>query len=166
MNLSNQQLEQKFERAVKLLCDHLPVGQERKKPLLMHCFRVGIYLYENDYSEDVVVAGLLHDMIEWTDCPEKEIRDEFGQKVFDIVLANTKNRDIKDVDQRRKDYVDRCVEVGDDALIVKAADVIDSYKYYQATENQIETERSVVIAKLIVEKGLTDKIIKELEQIE
>jgi len=163
MNIGNQQLQIKFERAMKLLCEHVSISGEREKPQLMHSLRVGMYLFDNDYSEDVVIGGLLHDMLEWTDCAEDTIREEFGQKVLDIVRANTKNRNIEDVDERRKDYVDRCVEVGEEALIVKAADALDSYKYYVAIQRQKEIDRSVAIAKLIIEKELKDKIVKELE---
>lgn len=64
MNLGNKELELTFERAVKLLTLHMPVGEDRKKPILMHAIRVGLYLYEHDYSPDVVIAGLLHDILE------------------------------------------------------------------------------------------------------
>ncbi|MFH1405439.1 MAG: HD domain-containing protein [Patescibacteria group bacterium] len=165
MNLGNQQLQIKFEKAIKMLCDHIPISGEREKPQLMHSLRVGMYLFNNDYADDVVIGGLLHDVIEWTDCPEKTIQEEFGQKVLKIIKANTKNREIKDVVERRKEYVDRCAEVGDEALIVKAADAIDSYKYYQAIQRQKEIDRSIAIAKLIIKKGLKDKIVGELKEV-
>jgi (p)ppGpp synthase/HD superfamily hydrolase len=165
MNLANQQLQIQFERAMKVLCEHVSVSTEKRKPQLMHCLRVGIYLFENDYSEDVVIGGLLHDMLEWTNCSEGVIREEFGQRVLDIVRANTKNRDIKDQKKRQEDYVDRCAQVGDEALIVKAADALDSYQYYVAIKRQKEIDRSVAIAKLIIEKGLKDKIVNELKKI-
>ena len=51
MNLGNNDLELKFEKAVKLLCESMPVGEARKKPLLMHVLRVAMYLYDRDYSD-------------------------------------------------------------------------------------------------------------------
>ena len=154
MNLANQQLQIKFERGVKLLADHLVIGEERQKPQLMHSLRVGMYLFQNDYPEDVVLGGLLHDLLEWTDCPEETVKDEFGEKVLTIVKANAKNLNIADVVERRKDYVDRCATVGDGALIVKAADALDSYHYYVAIDRQKEIDRSIAIAKLILETSL------------
>jgi len=165
MNIGKNQLELKIEKAVSLLVEYMPVGKERKKPILMHALRVGMYLYDNDYSEDVVLAGFLHDIIEWTDSPKELLGDEFGQHVLDIVLANTKDRSIEDKQERRKDYIERCVQVGQDALIVKAADTIDSYNFYQATENQGEIERSVDIAKLLNKTGVDDQIFSELKNI-
>ena len=165
MNLKNQQLQIKFEKAMKMLCEHVAVCGEREKPQLMHSLRVGLYLFDNDYDDDIVIGGLLHDMLEWTECPEKTIKDKFGQKVFDIVQANTKNLDIENQEKRQEDYVDRCAAVGDEALIVKAADALDSYKYYVAIQRQKEIDRSVAIAKLIIEKGLKDKIVDELKKV-
>ncbi|MFH1315000.1 MAG: HD domain-containing protein [Candidatus Uhrbacteria bacterium] len=165
MNLKNQQLQINFERAMKMLCEHVSISTEREKPQMMHSLRVGMYLFNNDYSDDVVIGGLLHDMLEWTSCSEEMIRDEFGQKVLDIVKANTKNLDIKDQKERQKDYVDRCAQVGDEALIVKASDTLDSYQYYVAIQRQKEIDRSVAIAMLIIKIGLKDKIVDELKKI-
>ena len=60
-------LSLKFESAVRLLVEHFPISdQNSRKPVLFHDIRVGVYLYNNGYSEDVVLAGLLHDALEWS----------------------------------------------------------------------------------------------------
>jgi len=57
-------LNVKFEKGVRLLVEHFPVSDETgRKPVLFHDIRVGVYLYEHGYSEDVVLAGLLHEDI-------------------------------------------------------------------------------------------------------
>jgi hypothetical protein len=96
------------------------------------------------------------------------LKKEFGENVYAIVQANTKNREIEDPVERRREYIDRCIQVGEEALIVKAADTLDSYHFYQAIGNAEEIERSVDIAKMILEKkpeGFTDSIFKELEKL-
>ncbi|MFH1404801.1 MAG: HD domain-containing protein [Patescibacteria group bacterium] len=166
MNLANKQLEIKFEKAVRLLCEHVPFDPDRKKSILMHALRVGMYLSEHNYSDEIVVAGLLHDLLEWTGASEDLIRDECGEHVLEIIKANTKNRDIEDVNERHKDYVNRCSSVGTDALIVKAADTLDSYHFYTAVNNPDEIERSKSIAKLIIEHtDNQDPIFKKLNKI-
>lgn len=153
---------------MKFLCDRFPVGEERRKPLVMHSLRVGVGLYQNDYSDDVVLAGLLHDVVEWTDSSEELVQKEFGKSVFDIVIANTQDDNIGEKTERWQDMVLRCVELGSDALIVKAADVLDSYKFYQAVNNSEELARSVSIARFIIEKlpkGIEDPIFEELKTI-
>ena len=166
MHLGNKELELAFEKAVNLLCQYMPVGEERKKPLLMHSLRVGMYFYGHDYSSDIVMGGLLHDILEWTESPEDMLKKEFGENVHAIVQANTKNRQIDDPIERRREYIDRCIQVGEEALIVKAADTIDSYDFYQAVDNSEEIEGSVDIAKTVLEKkpeGFKDSIFKKLE---
>jgi hypothetical protein len=44
----------KFEDAMRLLVSHFP--KETKKPALFHSMRVGTYLWNNNYSEDIQIA--------------------------------------------------------------------------------------------------------------
>jgi len=159
--------EDKYEPTIEWLHQSITEDIGKNKPLLPHLLRVGRFLHEGDYSEEVVNAGLLHDMIEWTDSPEKLVKERFGKHVYDIVLANTKNREIKDPVKRREDYVNRCAEVGVDALIVKAADTLDSYNYYLEQNNRKELARSKSIAGLLLDKVDTeaDPIFKKLRDI-
>jgi len=58
-------LNLKFEKAVRLLVEYMPPSDtDSRKPILFHDIRVGVYLYENGYSENIVLAGVLHDAIE------------------------------------------------------------------------------------------------------
>jgi len=58
-------LNLKFEKAVRLLVEYMPHSDaDSRKPILFHDIRVGVYLYENGYSENIVLAGVLHDAIE------------------------------------------------------------------------------------------------------
>jgi (p)ppGpp synthase/HD superfamily hydrolase len=67
-------------------------GQVRKGtdiPYITHPFAVGILLLKAGCSEEVVMAGLLHDTLEDTSLTIEEIRSQFGQVVADIVLGCT-----------------------------------------------------------------------------
>ena len=66
----------------------------------MHSLRVGMYLYQHEYSADVVLGGLLHDILEWTEGSENLLKEEFGERVLAIVKANTKDRSIVDPAER------------------------------------------------------------------
>jgi len=159
--------ENKYSKEIKLLSSNIKQDRKSRKPLIPHLLRVGEYLYNNDYSNDIIIAGLLHDLIEWTDNPEKIIKDKYGKHIYDIVLANTKDRTIIDPAQRRIDYVNRCAKIGIDALIVKTADTLDSYKFYKKIKDDKEIERSRDIAKLILKKVKIndDPIFKKLNKI-
>lgn len=123
--------EEKYSKAIQILRDNIDPSKDvaRKKPLFDHVMRVGKYLHELKYSDEIVNAGLLHDVLEWTKYGEDDLRKDFGQKVVDIVKANTKDRSIEDPVLRRKKYIEQCIIVGPDALIVKAADALDSYYF-------------------------------------
>lgn len=135
----NKPLNVELEKAVRLLVKYFPVSDENtRKPVLFHDIRVGVYLYENNYSDDIVLAGLLHDTLEFSDITEQMLRDEFGDNIADLVKANSKNRSITDPDQRIDELIKRCAASGKDALVIKAADIIDSFKYYESVNNQDE----------------------------
>ncbi len=162
-----EKFENKYSEEIKLLSSNIKQDRKSRKPLIPHLLRVGEYLYNNGYSNDIIIAGLLHDLIEWTDNPEKIIKNKYGKHIYDIVLANTKDRTIIDPVQRRIDYINRCAKVGIDALIVKAADTLDSYKFYKKIKDDKEIERSRDIAKLILKKVKIndDPIFKKLNKI-
>jgi (p)ppGpp synthase/HD superfamily hydrolase len=80
-----------FEAAVRLLSQHMPLSDtSSRKPVLFHDIRVGVYLYERNYAQDIVLAGVLHDAIEWSDITKQMLLDEFGERVTKLVLASTK----------------------------------------------------------------------------
>ncbi|MEZ4983586.1 MAG: hypothetical protein R2795_00870 [Saprospiraceae bacterium] len=65
---------------------------------------------ENRQGEEVRVAilcALLHDIIEDTDCSAAEIKELFGDKVREGVMALTKNETLKDKEQKMKDSIDK-----------------------------------------------------------
>lgn len=137
----NPSLDIEFEQAVRMLVEHMPpLEKGSRKPILFHDIRVGTALYRKGYPRDIVLAGLLHDAIEWSDITEDMLRETFGKNILQIVLANSKNRSIENSGERIDDMMRRCVAVGKSALIVKVADTIDSFEHYAKTGNQEEIE--------------------------
>ena len=106
------------------------------KPTLLHSIRVGSWLFLQGSDVHIVIAGLLHDIIEDTDATEQEIFDAFGEEVGDIVKANTKDIKIQDSEERNQELIQRCLDVSEGAAIVKAADIYDNYTYYTQLDDQ------------------------------
>ncbi|MBI4600073.1 HD domain-containing protein [Candidatus Uhrbacteria bacterium] len=158
----------KFEEAVHLLAEHRPVSDEKsRKPAFFHDIRVGVYLYEKNYSDAIVLAGLLHDAIEWYGIGEETLRKEFGDAITDTVVACTKDDTIKDQKKKIEKIIKQCVAVGKDALIVKAADIIDSYAWYTRTKNVAELTYCDMNATALFEympSTFQDKIFDELRK--
>jgi len=130
----------KSEKAIKMLCEYMPDSENLIKPTLFHCIRVGVYLYNNEYPEDIIIAGIMHDALEDTHLTEKELTEAFNQNVTDMVKANTKDKSIKDQDQRIKELIRRCALNGENALIVKAADILDNWNYYNKIDDAAEMD--------------------------
>jgi (p)ppGpp synthase/HD superfamily hydrolase len=66
----------------------LHANQRRKGtdiPYIVHPMHVALLLDRYGFGEDVLIAGLLHDVVEDTPCGLAELREEFGDKVADLV---------------------------------------------------------------------------------
>ncbi|OHE84183.1 MAG: guanosine polyphosphate pyrophosphohydrolase [Lysobacterales bacterium RIFOXYA1_FULL_69_10] len=130
-------LTERFARAV----DYARIahaGQTRKGtaiPYITHLLGVAALVLEYGGDEDQAIAGLLHDTLE--DCGahhEPIIRQQFGDRVADIVLACTDGTaedkgTHTDAEAKRRDWLARkqaylahLAEAPDDVLLVSACD--------------------------------------------
>ncbi len=139
------QLDVQIDKAIRFLADYLPLSDENsRKPILPHNVRVGMYLRvyarERGYSDEVVLAGFLHDVIEWSGANEELLRNAFGDEITRLVKASTKDDSITDKVEKTQELICRCVSEGRDALIVKTADILDSYRFYTEMQNQGELD--------------------------
>lgn len=65
-------------------------GQYRKGtmiPYITHPFAVSMILKHHGYDDEVVAAGLLHDVLEDTDTSEKELLKLFGENILTLVKS-------------------------------------------------------------------------------
>lgn len=127
----NFELEILMNNSIEYLSAAINTTGHNSKPVLLHSIRVGFYLYETGYNEDIVLSGLLHDILEDTETSKKDLEDKFGEKVTNIVSSNSFNTSIDDKTERFKDMFNRCVLYGKEAVIVKAADILDNSNYIQ-----------------------------------
>jgi (p)ppGpp synthase/HD superfamily hydrolase len=165
--MDNKELGFECENAIGFLNKYM-INDNWKKPALFHSIRVGTHLFEQGYERDVVIAGFLHDVLEdGTDISEEVLQAEFGEKVLHIVKANSKDEAIEDKQERKKDLINRCIEAGEDASIVKASDILDNFFYYEMTENEDELlHHCVPHAELLLEKlpkDFTDSVFGRLK---
>jgi (p)ppGpp synthase/HD superfamily hydrolase len=130
----------RIERAIILASSKFAMFHNLIKPTLLHAIRVGSWLYFHGYETNIVIAGFLHDIIEDTDVTEEDIREDFGVEVASLVIANTKNINIMEKKTRNDELIKRCLETSEKASIVKAADIIDNYKYYSSLNDQVGIE--------------------------
>lgn len=114
-------------------------GQKRKitgEPYFSHPFNVARILQQAGFRQDVVIAGLLHDVVEDTPVTMEEITTEFGPNVAKLVAAHTENKALSW--EERKAHTIEVVKNGsleEKAIIV--ADKLDnltSVKYALSSE--------------------------------
>ncbi|MDD4784791.1 MAG: HD domain-containing protein [Candidatus Pacebacteria bacterium] len=88
IKFKNMEYTDKIYEAINLVCN-LHIHQTRKgnnTPYVSHCFSVAWIVSNYTNNEDVIVAGLLHDVLE--DVPEytkEQITDQFGINVANLV---------------------------------------------------------------------------------
>ncbi len=147
---------EEIEKAIFLITEKFKNADGLTKPVLFHSIHVGIYLYDHGYRVEIVLAGFMHDLLEDTDTTIDEITNIFGKEVADFVLANTKDDSIADKKERKRKMVANCIEAGQDALIIKAADTLENYTYHPTIEWQAGVDYLNDVSGMILEMKPAD----------
>jgi (p)ppGpp synthase/HD superfamily hydrolase len=114
-------------------------GQMRKSsklPYIVHPFSVAIILSEFTDDENVIVAGLLHDLLEDVESYSyQNLKNDFGQKIADIILGISEENDFdngeseKETWKKRKlGYLKNLEKQNQESLLICAADKIHNLK--------------------------------------
>jgi (p)ppGpp synthase/HD superfamily hydrolase len=100
-------------------------GQERQAdgaPFVVHPFEVAMLLHASGYRDEVIAAGLLHDVVEKGGATAGEIEETFGAAVAGMVDALSEDETIGDYEQRKAELRRRAEAAGGEVLAVFAAD--------------------------------------------
>lgn len=106
-------------------------GKQTRKstelPYIIHPLRVALILQNkcNVYDEDVLVAAILHDVLEDTPIKAKEIANEFGERIASLVREVTDDKTLSVVERKRA-QIDHAPIITPGALLIKIADKIDN----------------------------------------
>ena len=119
-------LNPKIQKAI-YVATHQHRDQERKTtdlPYIVHPFSVAWILSEQTKDEDVVVAGLLHDVLEDTEgYGYDEIVTDFGERVAKIVKEVTEDKNLP-WRERKEKYIKVFENSSQESLMVATADKI------------------------------------------
>lgn len=107
-------------------------AEQRRKgtttPYITHPVSVAMYLMQAGRTEDVAIAGLLHDVVEDTGIGLEVIRVEFGDRVATLVAAVTEHKTEDGVERpwevRKREALEHLVGADEDVLALKAADAL------------------------------------------
>jgi (p)ppGpp synthase/HD superfamily hydrolase len=123
----------KIQKAIRFSIKTHEVYQKQKRKgkdiaYITHPLTVGIILSGAGASEDVIVAGILHDTVE--DSPEEKkvtvemLEERFGKAVAEGVLSVTETDKNLLWEERKKQALEHIREFSRDSLLIKSADVI------------------------------------------
>ncbi|MGH2714127.1 MAG: HD domain-containing protein [Thermoleophilaceae bacterium] len=102
-------------------------GQTRELddlPFVTHPVEVACLLHEAGYSDEVVAAGVLHDVLEDTDAEHGELEARFGRRVADLVDAVSDDPSIEDRAERKAALRLQVARAGECAAALFAADKV------------------------------------------
>jgi (p)ppGpp synthase/HD superfamily hydrolase len=154
-------------------------GQKRKDnitPYIVHSFGVGLILLEYGYSEEVVIAGILHDVAEDTKFSLIDIKEKFGERVTKIISGVTEDKNISPKEEMLKAYLQNLKKSDNDTKAVCAADMLHNrrslmselerkYDIWGALHINKEKYLEISYKKLaVIKETLNDKLVQELEK--
>jgi (p)ppGpp synthase/HD superfamily hydrolase len=114
-------------REALAFADQRHAGQTRDiddLPFVTHPVEVACLLHEGGYPDEVVAAGVLHDVIEDTDAELSDLDARFGSRVAELVKAVTDDPSIEDDGDRRAALRRQVAEAGECAAVIFAADKV------------------------------------------
>jgi len=98
--------------------------KESNEPYIVHPLAVGIILSHVTSNEAIIVAGILHDIIEDTLYTSDALFNDFTKHIAQLVLTVTEEKDILDKKTRKELLIKKIVNAGENAILIKSADVL------------------------------------------
>jgi len=164
----------RLHKAIKFAIKTHEVYQKQKRKgkdvaYIVHPMTVALILSENKASEDVVLAGVLHDTIE-DSIQEKRvsydmINERFGMEVADLVWSVTEKEKEDSWQKRKKKALEEIKGFSEDSLFLKSADVVSNTSelvddYYRNKDDVFEifnaSKEEVIEHQLKVIQALID----------
>ena len=114
----------KEEQAIKLVVKAFENKKRIKEDinLAFHSISVGFMLKNIGCDEDVVLGGLLHDIIEDSDYDYEYLVNNFGKKIADYVLNVSEDMSIKDWKERKIAFMENLEKQDNNIVLIEVAD--------------------------------------------
>ena len=136
---------------------------------LDHPFAVARLLQNEGQPPVLVVAGLLHDVLEDTDVSADELRERFGPEVTRIVEALTQDPSISGYEERKAALRRQILDAGSDAATVALADKAAKIGSLRSRpkDEQLEHYRATIegIENRYGRRPLSERALAELERL-
>lgn len=113
-----------MEYAARAHEGQLRKNRESKVPYFSHCAVVARVLDKAGFDEEVVAAGLLHDVVEDSKATLSDIADLFGKRIADLVDHVTEEDKTLKWEVRKTRYLEKLARAPFEALAIACADKI------------------------------------------
>lgn len=124
LNQKDLYLSDKMLKAIKFAARAHAKGVRRDGyPEISHPVAVGFALATAGFNETIVIAGILHDVIEDTDNTYEDIVTEFGKEVADLVRSVTYDQAMPH-DEGKEIYLQQLATAPPAACAISAADLL------------------------------------------
>jgi (p)ppGpp synthase/HD superfamily hydrolase len=108
---------------------HNQVRKGTEIPYIVHPLAVAGWLIRTKCSENMVIAALLHDVVEDTPVTSEELRAHFGQEVMELVTALSEPDKKASWEERKAHTIDYLKErANDEVLLIALADKLDNVR--------------------------------------
>jgi (p)ppGpp synthase/HD superfamily hydrolase len=175
-----------FVQRSPLTRDALAFAQERHAgqtrdlddmPFVTHPVEVACLLHEAGYSDEVVAAGVLHDVLEDTDADHGELEAGFGRRVADLVEAVSDDPSIEDHAERKAALRRQVAAAGECAAAIFAADKVSKARELRVRASRGRFQRGdyrrfahyeaslAMLSELIHGHDLVEQLRIELEAV-
>jgi (p)ppGpp synthase/HD superfamily hydrolase len=155
-------------RAAITFAGHLYRTQRRasdEAPFILHPLEVGSLLYNTGAPDDVVAAGVLHDVIEDTSAVIEEIRLRFGGHVAALVSSVTEDATIQPPDHRKAALRAQVRASGSEAALIFAADKLAKVRELRTEITHIRQAEEAVPPEIEGKLGHYAASLQMLEEI-
>ena len=95
---------------------------------IAHPIEVGSLLRADGQPDEVIAAGLLHDVLEKTGTTRAELQRRFGARVAGLVESVSDDPSIDDYELRKRELRDRVAHAGSDTVAIFAADKVSKVR--------------------------------------
>jgi (p)ppGpp synthase/HD superfamily hydrolase len=127
------------------------------RPYIDHPVAVAAQLVGHDFSDEVLAAALLHDVVEDSELQIEDIRRASGDRVAEIVDALTDDESLDSYEERKREHRERVEAAGPDALAIYVADKLTNVEMLRdAYRNQGEQVAEELTVPLDVKVAVWD----------
>jgi (p)ppGpp synthase/HD superfamily hydrolase len=147
-------------------------------PFVTHPVEVACLLHEGGYPDEVVAAGVLHDVVEDTDAELSDLEARFGSRVAQLVQAVTDDPSIEDDAERKAALRRQVAAAGECAAVIFAADKVSKAREFRVRVSRGRHDESdsrrfahyeaslAMLADLIPGHELVHQLRMELEALQ